>query len=334
MPAPLLPRPRFWAEAAKQKQTRYSLFGELLMFVLVYMIASMLQGILLGVPTVVWMLSTNQLQEMQFASVEDLQRLLMELLQKLPDWLLIVSLFTYAVLGAVAVFYCAKVEKRSLFTMGLGRQGAWKEYGSGALVGLLLTASITLLGVAAGGYQLGGFSERHLWSVLLPVLLGCMVRAAAEELLFRGYLTVSLSTRLPVVLTVGISVLVQMMAGPGYGVMPFIGLLNHFLLAVFLCVYIVKRGSLWGACAIHAMWTFCLGSLFGFDDGTAVNSMYWLKVNVTPYHKLITGGEFGPEASICATIALLAGLAVLFAVKAKDPAPVEKPPIPEAPAEE
>ena len=46
----LLPLPGFWALAAREKKARYSLTRELLRFLLVYLIASTIQGMLLAIP--------------------------------------------------------------------------------------------------------------------------------------------------------------------------------------------------------------------------------------------------------------------------------------------
>lgn len=42
-----------------------------------------------------------------------------------------------------------------------------------------------------------------------------------------------------------------------------LALLNLFLFGVFMSVYMVRRGNLWGACAIHAVWNFVQGNVFG-----------------------------------------------------------------------
>lgn len=319
MPKSLLPRPRFWVEAAQQKQTRRSLIGEFLMFVIVYLVAYMIQGFLVGVPTVFWLMTSQELFPVELSSMEEVQAAVLEILQHMPDWLIVAAMFAYAIFGLAAVFYCVKVEKRRLSTMGLQRQGALREYGFGLVFGLFLMVGIVLIGVAAGGYRLNGL--QHAWLPLLPVLLGCMVQAASEELLYRGYLTVSLSTRFPVGFAILLSILAKQLVSSNTGALSPMVLLNTVLLAGLLSVYVIKRGSLWGACGIHAVWNFALGGLFGFGGSGILNHQYLIDVQVQPYQALLTGGEFGPEGSICTTVALLAGLGIVLALHPKDPAP-------------
>ena len=57
-----------------------------------------------------------------------------------------------------------------------------------------------------------------------------------------------------------------------------------------------------------------------------------MDVDADAYKPLLTGGIYGPQASICATVILLAAIGAALALKPRDPAPVQEPEQNERPA--
>lgn len=329
----MLPRPRFWAEAAEQIKTRFTFFGETLILMLLYLIASTASGTVLAVPMFLWLLTTQS--DTILNSVEagvSVQELLLRLIDEMPDWMLLISLFaTAASVGFVAVFYCRKFQKRSLSSMGLRREGAAGEYLAGFAVGLALFGGVLAVGTAAGAFRLGTWSldpARVLFA--LAALLGCAARGAALELLFRGYYAPSLGARGPVVLAVLSSTLISGVLQSG-GTLLSMSVLNALLLSLLLGIWVLKRGSLWGACAIQGAWTFAGSFLLDFAGPDQHGTLGLLDVDTDAFRPLLTGGEYGPEASICATVVLLAALAAVLALRPKDPAPEQSLPVDERP---
>ena len=327
----MLPRPRFWAETALQMRTRFSLMGELAAFLLVYLISSMAQGFLASVPITAWMMGTRGESIMAAVTAgQSAQTLILKLMEQMPDWFTLVMLLSSAVIGAAALIYVRKFQKRSLRSMGL-RGKALPEALPGLLVGLGLVCAALALGSAIGGFRLLTESRpdgsRVLW--VLAALLCCLVRGAALELLLRGYFTPSLGGRYPVGLALGVSTVLSATLESGGSLLSLSGL-NSLLLALLLGIWVIKRGNLWGACAMHGAWLFALGFLFGFAPaGSAHEGIRLLDVDVNVYRSGITGGVYGPEASPCVTLVLLAALAAALALRPRDPAP-----IPQAPADE
>ena len=330
MHGPLLPRPRFWLEAAAQKKTRFSVFGELLSFLLVYFIASLIQSFLFAIPTFAWLASSGHAVLNQLKQYSDLNSMILAIMDAMPDWLVCVSIFACAAYGAAAVFYCRKFEKRSTATMGIWRDGAFREYGFGLVLGFALVFAVVGVGSAAKGFRLGAFSLiGQSVPIFLAVFGAYIVEGLAMELLFRGYLTTSLGARMPVAFAIGSSTLIQAMLGTSVSSLTTLGMVNGALLSILLCVYMIKRGNLWGVCAVHAAWNIGINLLFSFTEEGAPLGICLFPIYTSPSQSLLTGAEYGPEASICATVALLAALAVVLALKPADPAPSVPQPEPE-----
>lgn len=318
----MLPRPRFWAQTAAQMKTRFTMFGHTMILMLLYLIATTAAGMVLMVPMFLWLMSTQSETILESMSAGlPTQELLLKLLAETPDWMLLASLFaTAGAVGFAAVFYCRKFQKRDLASMGLGREGAFAEYLLGFVFGLVLFGSITAIGVAAGGFRLGAWSPTPARLLIaLAALLGCAARGAALELLFRGYYAPSVGARYPVVLALIASTLLPGVLEAADSLLS-MTVLNSLLLGLLLGIWVLKRGSLWGACAIHGAWSFVGTFLLDFAEAGSHGTLGLIPVDTDAYRPLLTGGEYGPEASICATVVLLAGLGVVLALRPKDPA--------------
>lgn len=96
---------------------------------------------------------------------------------------------------------------------------------------------------------------------------------------------------------------------PGIGI---ISILNIILIGFMFGLYVIYTQDLWGACGIHAAWNFSQGNIFGFSvSGININTTSLFKFS-TNGSNLLTGGEFGPEASIFSTIVITIGTIILL----------------------
>jgi membrane protease YdiL (CAAX protease family) len=179
--------------------------------------------------------------------------------------------------------------------------------GLGVLVGLLVVATLTVVGAVSwtleegtpGGYLTGAGSALALF--LLP--------AAGEEAFFRGY---------PLLIVAGA-------LGPGtaliatslvFGTMHlgnpdvhWIGASNVAVMGLFLGALLLRTKSLWWASGAHLGWNVTLGfvadlPVSGLD---LVDAPY--VVATSTGRSWLTGGGFGPEGSVVTTVVGLAAAA-------------------------
>ncbi len=204
-------------------------------------------------------------------------------------------------------------EGRSLGSTGLQRPFLGK-YLRGMLVGVLMIAVV--MGVlAAFGYMSleTAVTLPLLSAAILPaflLFLGWMVQGAAEELLARGFLFPIFGIRFGVLVGMFVSsVLFAFLHLNNPGVSP-IAYLNLALFGVFTCLYAIFEGGLWGVCAIHAIWNWAQGNLFGIEvSGVVVSGGVLMNFNETGPDWL-TGGTFGPEGGLAVSAILV--LSILF----------------------
>lgn len=247
-------------------------------------------------------------------------------------------------LGSVLVLLWARLfERRGPATLGLNARGPVR-FVRGYLIGLAFLASVVGIIWLAGGYVVegtGAFGSDDVGAALLPIgvlLLGFIVQGSSEELLFRGWLMQLIASRHGLWLAVIVNSALFALAHAG-NIEPsnelYVGLANIVLFGLFISLYAVREGSLWGVCGWHAAWNWLLGLGFGLEvSGMKIDSLP-LVTDLTGAEGAawwLTGASFGPEASVVTTGVLLVGMGVLalrgrtrdHGVEA-EPAPVADP---------
>jgi hypothetical protein len=141
---------------------------------------------------------------------------------------------------------------------------------------------------------------------LLIVSLFFVFAAAMEELIFRGFPFQALVYNLGGGRAIAITSLIFGLAhvsNPGASTFSTI---NTILAGIWLGVaYLITR-SLWLATALHWSWNFAMVFIFGLPVSgfTTLGQLAWLRGRIGE-PMWISGGSYGPEAGVAATIALI-----------------------------
>lgn len=137
------------------------------------------------------------------------------------------------------------------------------------------------------------------------------VAAAAEEALFRGYAFQALVQGIgvwPAVL--GSSALFALLHGNNPNVTP-VALANIFLAGVMLAVAYLRTRSLWFATGVHLGWNWTMASLLDFPvSGIVMDVPLYTGRETGP--DWMTGGAFGPEAGLAASLTIALGAAWMW----------------------
>lgn len=221
-------------------------------------------------------------------------------------------------LFAIYTTFVRVFERRA--AVELTRSGAAAELGTGALCGAVLFGISMLVLHLFGVWSATGTSD---WSVFVYPLAGAVVAACGEELLVRGVLFRIIEESLGSWVALGLSAAI-------------FGLLhafNHGATAVSTAAIALEAGvllaaafmysrRLWLVIGLHAGWNFTEGGIFG----ASVSGGHSRGLMNVQFHgpAILTGGDFGPEASVVAVIVcLIAG--VWFVVLARRNGRVVRP---------
>lgn len=201
------------------------------------------------------------------------------------------------------------VEKRRFSSLGFDRNNFILKYLTGFIIGIIMMSATVALLYLFGlitvdnntSQVIGGFA---LSSILL-VIPAWMIQSAMEEIIARGWLLNVLGARYtPIIGLIISSVFFGLvhLENPGISL---IAILNIILVGLFLGLCVIKTNNLWVVCGIHASWNFSQGNIFGFKvsgSRSVAGSIFNLNLRG---NELMSGGDFGPEAGLCATIVLI-----------------------------
>lgn len=225
------------------------------------------------------------------------------------------GVLTLAACAAAVGLYVLLVrlfERRAATELALGPAPRWAAFGAviGAAAFSLVYALLAAIGVVAwGGFQGSAGVE--------PMLLMAIIAGVGEELIFRGVLFR----------------VVEQALGSGLGIVvsaTMFGLIhafNHGATVVSSAAIALEAGvllaaayawsrSLWLPIGLHAAWNFTEGGVFGAAvSGGAGKGLFAVDFSPTA-SPLLTGGAFGPEASLVAVaVSLVLSAAFLYAAR-------------------
>lgn len=230
--------------------------------------------------------------------------------------------------GATLATFLARrfLDKRSFKSLGLHwNRKSWQDllFGfalSAGMAGLFFaialgTGSVELQGLnpLAGGTETGQafdysrFISTFSLGVLFLFLLEHILVGYWEELVFRGYLFQNFVEGMGLTIAVIVSCIIY---GLIHAANPNAGILSSSIIVLFgfLRIYgYLSTKTLWLSMGMHIGWNFFQGPIFGFG-ASGHQHAYWIRQEAVGPDWL-SGGEFGPEASIL--IIPIIGLALL-----------------------
>ena len=88
----------------------------------------------------------------------------------------------------------------------------------------------------------------------------------------------------------------------------------------------LKRGSIWAIGAIHTAWNFAQGNMFGFNVSGTPKLPSVLEAVDAGFGSILSGGEFGLEGGLGATVVLLTALLLALLMPGKKSELTDIPP--------
>ncbi len=293
----------------------------IIMTFVIFYISQLLSSVPLGVLAA--FLSVSRLNELGAVSEEgelllsreELLEVMTELLT--DDTVMLASLFLTATTIVVALFWCKLIEKRPLSSMGFVGKGALKHYTLGLAIGFVLFLASFLISLSTNALTFGGVNTSVNVKMIVLFFFAFLIQGASEEILLRGCLMMSASNSTSLFSAVLISSVTFSFLHSGNTGVNILAFLNIILFGVFMALYMLRSGNIWGACAIHSMWNFAQGNIFGCSvSGMNVgNSILLSELNAT--RALTNGGEFGPEGGVAVTLVLVIAIMIVVYLPAK-----------------
>lgn len=307
-------------EEAKKSRKGFPWIVEILIFILVFLVATLVEAVIMLPGLVIAMFSEPELVDsmMEYSLRGDILQVnaLTEQLM-LSDIVTLSMLIANAGLILVVCLYCKLLEKRKMTTLGFVKKNMWKEYGKGCLAGFVMFSVAVLICVVTGSLQLQ-VSSSFSAGMFLMFVIGFMIQGLAEEVMCRGYLMVSIARRSSVIVAIICNAVVFAVLHLSNSGISVLAVVNLVLFGVFASLYFLKTENIWGVGALHSVWNLVQGNVYGIRVSGMNLSCSVLEADAMESGTLWNGGDFGLEGGLAVTIVLLAGCACLLFWKKKE----------------
>lgn len=215
----------------------------------------------------------------------------------------------------ICPLFCRYIEKRSLTSMGIIRNGFLKQYVNGLLLGFIMFSGVVLLILFSGEGRCIGIAP-SLNPIIMLFFIGYLIQGASEELICRGFLSNSIAAKKGVTFAIiANSVFFSLLhiKNDGFTILAFI---NIVLVGLFFSIYAYKHDNIIGVCAIHSIWNFAQGNIYGISvSGTNLSPSI---LQITPINNSIFfGGAFGAESGLACTIIMIISLIFILVIPQK-----------------
>lgn len=237
----------------------------------------------------------------------------------MPEGLLaeLLPYYGFLIFLLVAVAYCKFIEKRTLKTYIFTKQIT--DYFAGTGLAVLLLFLIFVLCYITNAIVFVRFNISQNLLPLLLYFLAFVIQGAAEEMMCRGFLFLSLLKKT--------NTFVAMIVSSTAFAVPhlfslfeseltyaIIGTINLYLISAIFSLLVLLRSNIWIACGLHSIWNFIIYGFLGLSlSGSNQHTNGIVQFSIE-HSNLLNGGKYGIEASIITTLILV----VLFVVLLKN----------------
>ena len=215
---------------------------------------------------------------------------------------------------SLLVFLWVKfIEKRPFSSLGFFKKGWLKELGRGFLIGAVQFSLVVvlLLVTGTGSLKLGQLNLQSLIFVL-AIIPFWILQGGTEELVTRGWLFPAVSAKSNIFIGILISSALfgaLHLFNPGVTVL---SIVNIILDGIFACFLMLKYDNMWVLAGMHGAWNFVQGNIYGIQVSGQGASTSILNYSSQSSVDLLSGGAFGAEGSIFASIVLIGCIAYLY----------------------
>ncbi len=231
-------------------------------------------------------------------------------------------------LFAVSWLCLSFLERMKLSALGFALHSGWiREVLKGCVMGAIMVASVVTLQIIGGTTRLSlnpvwwreqavdWAGARAVWLDVFAALALFILAGAFEELAFRGYAFQTLLRGAPAFLPI---LIFSILFGTGHWDNPsrtFFSTANTILAGVWLSTAYLKTRSLWFPTALHFTWNWTMGAFFGLPVSGLSVPQHPVLTSTGGGPVWLTGGSYGCEGGVAATIILIITIAVIWRAK-------------------
>ncbi|MCK4754557.1 MAG: CPBP family intramembrane metalloprotease [Calditrichia bacterium] len=218
-----------------------------------------------------------------------------------------VAFFGFMGMLGMAWIFRRFIDGKTFYSLGFKFSEYKKDFLIGLLFGFILIASGFVILLILGNLSISDTNFN------IPLLFGYVflftIGSLNEEIMIRGYILTNFCDSMNKYIALIVSSLlfaIMHLANANVTVLSFV---NIFLAGILLGIYYIHKRNLWFPISLHFSWNFFQGPIFGFEvSGVDVTGVIIQDIQGPD---LITGGTFGFEGSIIATLLMVISIVLL-----------------------
>ncbi len=218
-----------------------------------------------------------------------------------------VAFFGFIGMLGMAWIFRRFIDGKTFNSLGFKFSEYRKDFLIGLLFGFILIASGFVILLILGNLSISDTIFN------IPLLIGYVllftIISFNEEVMIRGYILTNFCDSMNKYIALIVSSLlfaIMHLANANVTVLSFV---NIFLAGILLGIYYIHKRNLWFPISLHFSWNFFQGPIFGFEvSGVDVTGVIIQDIQGPD---LITGGTFGFEGSIIATLLMVISIVLL-----------------------
>jgi hypothetical protein len=239
----------------------------------------------------------------------------MEVAQK--EWFTPIELTVRVLYTVIATLIAVFYQKRKLITLGYTKKGCVKQYLIGIVAGLAIFSAAVGIAAVTGSASVSINREALNVPLFLALIVGWFFQGMSEEVVCRSFTLVSMSRKLPVSVAVILNSLAFASIHLGNHGLTALALVNLTLFGIFASVVFLRTGNIWLVSAIHSVWNFAQGNIYGIAVSGGFSGPHLMNTAFNAGKTLINGGDFGLEGGLAVTTVLIVGTLLVIFVPTK-----------------
>ena len=230
------------------------------------------------------------------------------------DSLNIATLISTLMVSLATYFFVKVYQKRTAKSMGLVSDNKIKSYFLGIGISFIMLSLAFSLAVFFDGYDIKVNTENVNPLVFVFFIFGWMCQGFEEEFIVRSAIMNYFASRSGVFVGIVSNSLIFAILHLGNSSFNLLAFINLFIIGLVFSMLFYLTDNIYTSAGAHSMWNFMQANIVGINVSGIISSKNSIFNSNPTGYSLISGGEFGIEASILVTFVGLISLVILYKI--------------------
>lgn len=229
-----------------------------------------------------------------------------------------IAILISTLMVSIATYFFVKVyQKRTAKSMGLVSNKKIKSYLSGLGISFIMLSLAFSLATLFGGYDIKINTKNVNPLVFVFFTFGWMCQGFEEEFIVRSAIMNYFASRSGVFVGIVANSLIFAILHLGNSSFNLLAFFNLFIIGLVFSMIFYLTDNIYTSAGAHSMWNFMQANIVGINVSGIISSKNSIFNSNPTGYSLISGGEFGIEASILVTLVGIVSLLILYKIAIK-----------------